>query len=71
MNPQKSPENQKIIDAYDYLSTAACTQDLTGLIPAAPATDAELESYESISHFLPPDGDPGSIHPESSSGNHK
>lgn len=71
MKPKESHENQKIIDAYDYLSSAACSQDLTGLIPAAPVTQTELESYESISHFLPPDGNLDSIHPESTSRNHK
>lgn len=46
--------NQKLIDSYDYLSNAASSMDCTGLIPAAPTTDAELESYESIYHYLPP-----------------
>jgi len=39
-------KNQKIIDSYDYLANAASTQDCTGLIPAAPTSKAELESYE-------------------------
>lgn len=64
MKPKENSENQRIIDAYDYLSNAASAQDLTGLIPAAATTEAELESYESIYHFLPPAGDPESIHPE-------
>lgn len=63
MKPKDISENQKIIDAYDYLSNAACAQDLTGLIPAAASTEEELESYEAIYHFLPPAGDPDSIHP--------
>lgn len=46
--------NQKLIDSYDYLSNAASSMDCTGLIPAAPNTDAELESYESVYHYLPP-----------------
>lgn len=46
--------NQELIDSYDYLSNAASSMDCTGLIPAAPTTDAELESYESIYHYLPP-----------------
>lgn len=46
--------NQELIDSYDYLSNAASSMDCTGLIPAAPATEAELESYESVYHYLPP-----------------
>lgn len=49
-------ENQKIIDSYDYLSNAASSQDCTGLIPSEPVSDAELESYEDLYHFLPPNG---------------
>lgn len=37
---------------YDYLKTAS-SQDCTGLIPAAPASNAELESYEDLYPFLP------------------
>ncbi len=47
-------DNPKLIDSYDYLSNAASSLDCTGLIPAAPTTDAELESYESVYHYLPP-----------------
>ena len=47
-------KNQKIIDSYDYLANAASTQDCTGLIPSAPASSAELESYEAIYPFEPP-----------------
>ena len=47
-------KNQKIIDSYDYLANAASTQDCTGLIPAAPTSKAELESYEDIYHYEPP-----------------
>lgn len=37
---------------YDYLKTAS-SQDCTGLIPAAPTSNAELESYEDLYPFLP------------------
>lgn len=47
-------DKQKLIDSYDYLSNAASSLDCTGLIPVAPTTDAELESYESVYHYLPP-----------------
>lgn len=37
---------------YDYLKPASF-QDCTGLIPAAPADDAELENYKELYPFLP------------------
>ncbi len=46
--------NQELIDSYDYLTSAASSQDCTGLIPSAPLTDAELDSYEELYPFLPP-----------------
>ena len=53
---QKSgqPHNQKNTDSYDYLSNSASTQDSTGLIPSAPQSKAELESYEDVYHYQPP-----------------
>ena len=51
----KGKDNPKIIDEYDYLSNAASSQDCTGLIPSEPVSEAELESYEDLYHFLPPD----------------
>ena len=57
---RKDRKNQEIIDAYDYLSNAASSQDLTGLIPSAPS------SAEELYHFLPPGGNTSAIHPESS-----
>ena len=50
----KDPTNQEIIDSYDFLSNAASTQDCTGLIPSAPVSEAELESYEDVYHYRPP-----------------
>lgn len=47
-------KNQKIIDSYDYLANAASTQDCTGLIPSAPLSSAELESYQDVYHYQPP-----------------
>lgn len=46
--------NQEIIDSYDYLSSAASAWDCAGLIPSAPSSSAELESYEAIYPFEPP-----------------
>lgn len=48
-------ENQCIIDSYDYLANAASTQDCTGLIPAAPVSEAELEAYEELYKYQAPD----------------
>ena len=37
---------------YDYLK-AASAQDCTGLIPALPAEECEIENYEELYPFLP------------------
>ncbi|MBQ8857450.1 MAG: hypothetical protein IJ024_04805 [Lachnospiraceae bacterium] len=37
---------------YDYLKPSSA-QDCTGLIPAAPANDEEIENYEELYPFLP------------------
>ena len=50
-----SEENQRIIDSYDYLSNAASTQDCTGLIPSAPLNEEELESYNALYKYQPPE----------------
>lgn len=54
MDKKEKEENQKMIDSYDYLSNAASSWDCTGLIPSAPLSRSELESYEEIYHFTPP-----------------
>lgn len=41
------------LEDQDFLSASSYT-DCTGLIPSAPKTEHELESYEQIQHFLPP-----------------
>lgn len=46
--------NEELIDSYDYLSNAASANDCTGLIPASPASEAELESYNELYKFEPP-----------------
>ena len=50
----KTPTNQEVTDSYDFLSNAASTQDCTGLIPSGPVTEDELESYEALYHYQPP-----------------
>ena len=53
--PAKSARsNQEIIDSYDFAANAASTQDCTGLIPAGPVDEDELESYEAVYHYQPP-----------------
>ncbi len=44
--------NSKEFAAYDYLQSAS-TQDCTGLIPMAPANEAERENYEELYPVLP------------------
>lgn len=60
---RKNNEGQKKTDEFDYLSSAASVQDLTGLIPAAPASSEELEAYEDLYDFLPPGGDASQLKP--------
>lgn len=62
--PENKKTNEEIIDAYDYLSNAASMQDCTGLIPSEPISTAELESYEDLYHFLPPNAEASNIKPE-------
>ncbi len=47
-------DNQKLIDSTDYLVNSASTQDCTGLIPSGPVNEDELESYEALYHYQPP-----------------
>lgn len=45
--------NQEIIEGYDYLGNSCSATDCTGLIPSAPSTQAERESYEEVYHYQP------------------
>ena len=51
MNKQNQQINQ--LPEYDYLKPAS-TQDCTGLIPAGPVDEEEMEQYEELYSFLPP-----------------
>lgn len=64
-NPENTPTNEEIIDSYDYLANAASKQDMTGLIPSEPVSQEELESYEDLFHFLPPNSNAENITGES------
>lgn len=48
---KREKTNQEIIDSYDYLANAASAMDCTGLIPSAPQSEEELESYQDIYQF--------------------
>ena len=48
-------ENHRIIDSYDYLGPAASSMDCTGLIPSGPKSRAELDAYEELYPFTPPE----------------
>lgn len=48
-------KNKKTIDDFDYLSNAASAGDCTGLIPSLPASEAELESYNDVYQYRPPE----------------
>lgn len=45
--------NNKHVPEYDYLKPAS-TQDCTGLIPAGPVDEEEMDKYEELYSFLPP-----------------
>lgn len=46
--------NEQLIDSYDYLSNAASAQDCTGLIPSGVKDVDELEAYNELYHYRPP-----------------
>ena len=52
----KDRDNQSLIDSYDYMAGAASAGDCTGLIPSAPVSEAERESYQDLYayQYLPP-----------------
>lgn len=49
---KKIKNDYGIPDDYEYLNVSSAT-DCTGLIPAGPVGEAELESYEELYPFLP------------------
>lgn len=51
---KNKPDNQQIIDSYDYLTHAASTTDCTGLIPTPAMTEEERASYQAIYPFISP-----------------
>ena len=56
MDKEKQKEmkkNQELIDHYDYLKNAASSTDCTGLIPALPESEDELDAYNIIWLLIP------------------
>lgn len=47
-------KNQELIDHYDYLKNTASSTDCTGLIPALPTSEEELESYQELYQYQTP-----------------
>lgn len=48
---ESNKKNKK--NNYDIDIQACSTMDCTGLIPAAPETEAEVEAYKEIHQFIP------------------
>lgn len=47
--------DSKPVDSFDYDCCNACSaHDCTGLIPAAPLTEEEIDAYKEIYDFEPP-----------------
>ena len=57
MDKEKQKEmkkNQELIDHYDYLKNAASSTDCTGLIPALPESEDELDAYNDVYQYQTP-----------------
>lgn len=61
MSKKLETTNQTIIDGYDYLGNSASATDCTGLIPSAPMSKAERDSYQDVYHYQPK---ATAVHPE-------
>lgn len=48
-------KNKILIDSYDYLANSASANDCTGLIPSAPQSEEELQSYKDLYDYSPPE----------------
>ena len=50
----KEPSKNKAADTDWEIDIQSCSAtDCTGLIPALPESDAELEHYQDLYHYLP------------------
>ena len=43
------------IEDYDYLANSPAGMDCTGLMNKTPVDEAEVESYQQVYQYLPPD----------------
>lgn len=50
---KKNRKQETPTDDYDYLGKSASAMDCTGLIPSAPTSSYELDSYEDLYDYLP------------------
>lgn len=48
-------KNKILTDSYDYLANSASANDCTGLIPSAPQSEEELQSYKDLYDYSPPE----------------
>lgn len=53
MKRREEQEYKNELEGYDYLGNSASAMDCTGLIPSAPRSEAEWESYEAVYHYRP------------------
>ena len=53
-NTKRNEKNQELIDHYDYLKNAASSTDCTGLIPALPESEDELDAYNDVYQYQTP-----------------
>ena len=54
MDKKETKHNRQVIESYDYLGAACSSMDCTGLIPRGVTDPAELNAYEDIYPFRPP-----------------
>jgi len=57
--PKNEKENKEslkdaTIEDYDYLANSATGMDCTGLMYRAPINEDEMESYQEVYQYLPP-----------------
>lgn len=52
MKPEKSKDPYGVDLSKSYIDACSST-DCTGLIPSLPQSEAEIESYDNMYHFLP------------------
>ena len=53
MSKKISNNNPSSVDDYDYMGNSASVTDCTGLIPSAPMSKAERDSYQELYHYQP------------------